>query len=83
MTRKRFIKLLMSKGKQRNEARKTAQFYNNLNVSYSRAYECAKSAIAMSNLSKAVQKTAISMQLMEVGINNFVDVANSCLKYER
>ncbi len=38
MTRKRFVKLLMSHGITRNEAHKTANRYNARNFSYKRAY---------------------------------------------
>lgn len=39
MTRKRFIKLLMSYGNSRNKAVKIAADYNSRNVPYKRAYE--------------------------------------------
>lgn len=38
MTKKRFIKLLMSRGKSRNEAVEIASNYNSLNYSYKSAY---------------------------------------------
>lgn len=38
MTKKRFIKLLMSKGIQRNEAQKIAARYNLRNIPYEKAY---------------------------------------------
>jgi hypothetical protein len=38
MTKKRFIKLLMSRGKSKNEAVEIALNYNNLNYSYKSAY---------------------------------------------
>ena len=38
MTRKRFIKLLMSKGYSRNEAVKIAADYNSRNIPYETAY---------------------------------------------
>lgn len=45
MSRKRFIKLLMSHGISRNEAVKTAAAYNSLNFPYERAYENWQSLI--------------------------------------
>lgn len=45
MTRKRFIKLLMSYGIPRNEAVETAAAYNSLNFPYERAYENWQSLI--------------------------------------
>ncbi len=38
MSKKRFIKLLMSKGIQRNEAQKIAARYNSCNIPYEKAY---------------------------------------------
>ena len=38
MTRKRFIKLLMSKGCSRNQAVEIAAYYNYSNIPYKRAY---------------------------------------------
>lgn len=39
MTRKRFIKLLMSKGIQRNAAQEIAARYNSRNIPYAKAYK--------------------------------------------
>lgn len=39
MTRKRFIKLLMSKGVQRNKAQEIAALYNSRNIPYAKAYK--------------------------------------------
>ncbi len=39
MTKKRFIKLVMSKGKGRNEAQKIASAYNSRRISYDKAYK--------------------------------------------
>ena len=39
MTRKRFIKLMMSHGISRNEAVKIAADYNSRNISYEKAYQ--------------------------------------------
>lgn len=39
MTRKRFIKLLMSYGIPRNKAVEYANYYNRRNISYERAYK--------------------------------------------
>ena len=38
MTRKRFIKLIMARGKSINQARAIAFLYNHANVTYSKAY---------------------------------------------
>lgn len=38
MTKKRFVKLLMSEGIQRNEAQQIAARYNSRNIPYTRAY---------------------------------------------
>ena len=47
MTRKRFIKLLMSHGASRNEAVELANYYNRRNIPYKRAYERNKRLMAV------------------------------------
>lgn len=42
MTRKRFIKLLMAQGEQRNDAQELASFYSRCNISYVRAHIICK-----------------------------------------
>lgn len=56
MTRKRFIKLVMSKGKQRNEANKIANLYNARKIPYSRAYISFQVANNFAEISKAAKK---------------------------
>ena len=47
MTRKRFIKLLMSHGVSRNEAVHLANYYNRRNIPYMKAYEKYKMRICV------------------------------------
>lgn len=55
MTRKRFIKLLMAKGIQRNEAAKTANLYNARKIPYSRAIIVASVSHSFAELAKAIK----------------------------
>lgn len=57
MSRKRFIKLLMSYGVSRNEAVKIAADYNRRNISYERAYEKYKNLMAVRLFSKRMSST--------------------------
>lgn len=61
MTRKRFIKLLMSKGFSRNEAQQKAAFYNSRHIPYKRAYLFCRASCAIKGVSKAAIKAAKSI----------------------
>ena len=61
MTRKHFIKLLMSKGFSRNEAQHKADYYNSRNIPYERAYSFCRVSCAMKGVSKAAIKAAKSI----------------------
>lgn len=61
MTRRRFVKLLMSKGFSRNEAQQKADYYNSCNVPYKRAYSFCRISCAMKGVSKAAIKAAKSI----------------------
>lgn len=85
MTKKRFVKLLMSKGIQRNEAQKIAALYNSRNISYSTAYKLyvlsssVKNSVAIllgaiENFSAAIKQTKDSLcTLAEQVANTFRD----------
>lgn len=65
MTRKRFIKLLMSNGEQRNKAQAIAMLYNVSKISYKRAYSdyLLKSGVKKSfvRLGEACRKASESL----------------------
>lgn len=61
MTRKRFIKLLMANGAQRNKANKIANLYNARKIPYSRAYPIAA-------LSQRIAKTAKTLNKFSINI---------------
>lgn len=71
MTRKRFIKLVMSKGKQRNEANKIAQSYNAKKIPYSRAYISFQVANNFAEISKAAQKIPTVFKELAKSIGRF------------
>lgn len=68
MTRKRFIKLLMAQGVTRNDARAVADFYNQCNIPYEKAYENYhlenKMKMALEKLSDACRKAGESIRIL-------------------
>lgn len=61
MTRKRFIKLLMSKGFSRNEAQEKAVYFNSRHIPYKRAYSVCRISFAIKELPKAAISAARSI----------------------
>lgn len=68
MTKKRFIKLLMAQGMQRNEAHKTAERYHSMNKPYAVAYIEYKRLLswqpiaqAFRGVGEAAQKSSIAL----------------------
>lgn len=68
MTRKRFIKLLMSRGVQRNEAQKKAEKYNSKNISYSEAYMHFCVSASFANLGKSFNKFGEAIKQATAGL---------------
>ena len=68
MTRKRFIKLLMSRGLQRNEAQKKAEEYNSKNVSYSDAYMHFCVSVSFANLAKSFNNVGECIRKATAGL---------------
>lgn len=64
MTRKRFIKLVMSKGKQRNEANRIANLYNARNIPYHNAYISFQISHGFNGLAKTVAKTSSHLRIL-------------------
>ena len=95
MTRKRFIKLLMSKGIQRNAAQEIAARYNSRNIPYAKAYkiflisDSAKKGVAalagwFKNFATEIQKvkenfTALAEQLKQT----FCDYADNVCELKK
>lgn len=73
MTRKRFIKLLMSRGLQRNEAQKKAQQYKSKNVSYSEAYMHFCVAVSFANLAKGFNNFGECIRKATAGLAKFAE----------
>lgn len=78
MTRKRFIKLLMSHGKQRNEAQAMAFYYNLRNTPYAKAYSDFLTkhslSLAFRRFGECANKAGISLSLLNRSFNNFKEV---------
>ena len=78
MTRKRFIKLLMSHGISRNEAVKKAAEYNSRNLPYKLAYlkEISnKLPLSFMNLSRAVTAASVAVKRFNDALNKVVENA--------
>ena len=73
MTRKRFIKLLMSRGLQRNEAQKKAEEYNSKNVSYSDAYMYFCVSASFANLGKSFNKFGEAIKQATAGLSKLAE----------
>lgn len=61
MTRKRFVKLLMSKGNSRNEAQRKANHFNSCHIPYEKAIKLAYLCSAMVKVSNVATKAAKSI----------------------
>ncbi len=77
MTKKRFVKLLMSHGVQRNEACKIAKTYNTQNISYASAcidyflkYSFKSIGEAFRRFSEELQDVIISVGALKEGLKN-------------
>ena len=57
MTKKRFIKLLMSQGIQRNSARAIAKSYNDRKIPYKKAYRIHGFVKFLKDLCQSISKT--------------------------
>ena len=71
MTRKRFIKLMMSYGISRNEAVKTAAAYNSLNIPYETAYVKEVAGMLKSCISFDIGEFKQAIAKATVAINDF------------
>ena len=84
MTRKRFIKLAMSRGMSRNRAVELAAYYNFANVPYERAYYSFMPTFIMQNsferLSKAVGKMGESLSSAVLSFKKFGEALRGVLK---
>lgn len=76
MTRKRFVKQLMSQGIQRNEANITAWYYNNRGMSYQQAfvYDTVNGfggfCTSLANYAQSVIQVSESFKIMAEVIKN-------------
>ena len=77
MTKKRFIKLLMSHGEQIHRARAIAFLYNSRNIPYKKAYSDylikVRTRRAFSQLAKAVAKVGESIRAMTVSLEKLTE----------
>ena len=80
MTRKRFIKLLMSHGTQRNEAQARADYVVCRGISYKQAYPMARLSATMANLSKPIQAAIIGMSKLAVVMAGFARASEEEMK---
>lgn len=82
MKRKRFVKLLMSRGMQRNDAQKRADYVVAQKVSYKKAYPMASLSATMNSLSKPIQKAIVSVTKLAVAMTGFVKASVEGAKFE-
>lgn len=77
MTRKRFVKLAMSHGMPRNEARQCAEDLNQLNVPYRFAYSLiffkARFGPALKAIAMSAAETITYLNEMDIGFKEFVE----------
>lgn len=77
MTKKRFIKLLMSNGEQPRRARAIASLYNDLSIPYKKAYSdyLIQSGIAraFSRMGEAAQKAGESLRSMTIQLRKLAE----------
>ena len=73
MTKKRFIKLLMSKGKSRNEARQMASCYNSRNISYARAYSTYRLTIPFIKIACSARQFRESLSKASILMKDFAE----------
>ena len=78
MTRKRFIKLLMSHGEQIHRAKAIAFLYNSRGIPYKKAYSdyLIKIGInkAFSRMAKAAAKAGESIKTITISLGKFAEV---------
>ena len=84
MTKKRFIKLLMSHGESINRARAIAFLYNSNNIPYKEAYyeyliRCGLKN-AFSQLTKAMVKLGESVKTIGISLEKLTEVMNDTRK---
>lgn len=79
MTKKRFIKLLMSTGVQRNKARQMALSYNSQNIPYANALDFYVSTTVSGvfrALGEALEGVTIAMSKVVQSFKNFTEAIN-------
>ena len=73
MTRKRFVKLLMSKGYSRNEAQQKAVHFNSRHIPYKRAYSLYRFKGFTKNIIEAMSKIATASVVATTSLKEFAE----------
>jgi hypothetical protein len=73
MTKKRFIKLLMSHGEQISQARKIALYYNSRKIPYATAYPSYRLENSFKKLGEASKRMSVSLNNLTKAINKFAN----------